>query len=72
MKNKFYTSLTILSIFGCTVFTSCEDLLDTKSPSSIEDTDIFSNKSPLKELSTISILITVNRIIAPAIYPIMV
>ena len=45
MKNKFYTSLTILSIFGCTVFTSCEDLLDTKSPSSIEDTDIFSNKS---------------------------
>ena len=71
MKNKFYTSLTILSIFGCTVFTSCEDLLDTKSPSSIEDTD-SQTKGWLKELSTISILITVNRIIAPAIYPIMV
>ena len=45
MKNKFYTSLAILSVFGSTLLTSCEDLLDTKSPSSIEDTDIFSNKS---------------------------
>lgn len=45
MKNKLYTSLAILSICGISMLTSCEDLLDTKSPSSIEDTDIFSDKS---------------------------
>lgn len=43
MKKNIYTAFTILSICGSTIMTSCDDLLDTQSPSSMEDVVIFSD-----------------------------
>lgn len=44
MKNLLYTTFISLSLCGSSVLmSSCYDLLDTKSPSSMEDTDIFAN-----------------------------
>ncbi|MBB4045158.1 hypothetical protein GGR06_002968 [Bacteroides reticulotermitis] len=43
MKNKIYTTIAILSFCGSAFMTSCDDLLDTKSPSSLENSVIFSD-----------------------------
>jgi len=48
MKKIIYTALLTLSVGGSVLLTSCDDLLDTKSPSSIEDTDIFTNPALLE------------------------
>lgn len=42
MKNKLYTAIMAMSFVGGSMLTSCGDsLLDTKSPSSMDDTNIF-------------------------------
>ena len=43
MKKILYTALAAMSICGSSMFmTSCDDLFDTKSPSSMDDSNIFS------------------------------
>lgn len=64
MKTKIYKSLIAMSMVGGAFLTSCGDnFLDTKSPSSLDDKNIFSIYDLAKVLYIIYIPTTVNRII---------